>query len=235
MADRVTGTRAVRRGHPGRVAAAVGAAVLAVALLSSVAALGAATNGYRLAGIVAVGHDYLGFLEMPDGTQMLVRQGSVIASGVRVLLLDAQRLRIGLPDGVIELVLEGSGKPAATAVAAVRATPAASAEVRPAPDQDHLIFRKADPSRLSDAMGPAANADDRRTHASIETARRLAPILDLPPNSTVVAVNDRPVTSADAAIALIERRLASNLVATLNLGSSNGGPATRVYVSRAEH
>ena len=82
-----------------------------------------------------------------------------------------------------------------------------------------------------------ATRDDPRAAPGqgLETARRLAPILNLPPNSTIVAVNDQPVTSADVAIARIQRMLANNAVATLNLAGSNGGPETRVYVRPARN
>lgn len=214
------------------------AAVLVLALLSFSTAHVAAANGYRLAGIVAVGHDYLGFLELPGGGQVLVRQGSSIEGGGRVLLLDAERLRIGLPSGVIELVLDGSGRPAKVAVAAVSAAvvpvaPAAAVvDVPLPPDQDTFIVRAIDPDRLRDARVAAARTGAQGSAPSIDTARRLAPILDLPPNSTIVAVNDQPVTSADAAIARIQRSLADNVVATLNLAGSNGGPEMRVYIRR---
>jgi hypothetical protein len=199
-------------------------------LLSFANAHAAAATGYRLTGIVAVGQDYLGFLEMPGGVQVLVRKGSVIEGGGRVLLLDAQRLRIGLPSGVIELALEGSGRPATVAVPGPAA---AVGGVELPPDQDNTLFRAVDPKRLGQARAAAAKADDRRSQPSIATALHLAPILDLPPNSRVVAVNDQPVTSVDAAIAGIERALAGDIMATLNLADSNGGQDTRVYVRRA--
>ena len=220
-------SRVARKGHP-FLSAAVGAAVLTFTLLSFANAHAAAATGYRLTGIVAVGQDYLGFLEMPGGVQVLVRKGSVIEGGGRILLLDAQRLRIGLPSGVIELSLEGSGRPAAVPVPA-----AAVGGGELPPDGEYTLFRAVEPKRLGEARGAAAKADAPRSTASIATALRLGPILNLPPNSRVVAVNDQPVTSVDAAIAGIERALASNIMATLNLAGSNGGPDTRVYVSRA--
>lgn len=216
-----------RKGHPFLIAAIGLVAVLALALASFTTARAAVADGYRLAGIVAVGRDYIGFLELPGGEQVLVRQGSLIAGGGRVLLLDAGRLRIGLPNGVIELALEGSGRPAAIPAAA-----AATDGVEPAPNQELTLVRRVDPRQLRGQLRAAPKAHDVRSTPSIETALRLAPILDLPPNSRVVAVNDRPVASADAAIARLERSLAGNTAPTLTLADAVGGPGTRVYLLR---
>lgn len=173
-----------------------------------------------------MGADYLGLLEIPGGGQVLVRTGSIIKGGGRVLVVDATRVQIDLPSGVIELVLQASGRPPTT--------PPAVGSVQPPRDEQNLMFRTVDPDRIADAPGRTAAADTRPTKPSLETARRLAPVLDLPPNSDVVAVNEQPVTSADAAIALIERLLADDIVVRLNLAGSNGGPETRVYLSPAK-
>ena len=66
--------------------------------------------GYRLAGTVLVGDKYLGFLELPQGGQVLVREGSVVNGG-RVIVFTDKGLRIQFPDRVLELQLERSGRP----------------------------------------------------------------------------------------------------------------------------
>ncbi len=72
-------------------------------------ALGAATgDGYRLAGIMTVGSEHIGFLELPQGGQVLVCHGSTINGG-RVVEFSDRVLRIAFPDGVVELVIDGSG------------------------------------------------------------------------------------------------------------------------------
>ena len=225
MTGKVSTGRVARKGHP-FFAAAIGlVAVLALALLSFTNAPAAAASGYRLAGIVAVGNDYLGFLELPGGEQVLVRQGSVVKGGGRILLLDAERMRIGLPSEVVELALQDSGRPVA-----VPASVAPADGVEPAPNQDLTLIRRVDPKRLGVQLRGTPKAAEVRSTPATETALRLAPILDLPPNSKVVAVNDQPVTSADAAIAGLAQSLASNTAPTLTLADARGGPGTRVYL-----
>lgn len=223
MTGRASAARVARKGHPFFVPAIALAALLALASVAIVHATG--TNGYRLAGIVAVGSDYLGFLELPGGEQVLVRQGSVVKGGGRILLLDAGRMRIGLSSGVIELALQGSGRPVA-----VPDSVAAADSVEQAPNQELTQIRSVDPKHLVEQLRAASKNDDVRSTPQTAMALRLAPILDLPPNSKVVAVNDRPVTSADAAIARLERSLANNVAPTLTLADTNGGPGTRVYL-----
>ena len=225
MTGKVSTDRVARKSHP-FFAAAIGlVAVLALTLASFANVRAAVASGYRLAGIVAVGKDYLGFLELPGGEQVLVRQGSVIDGGARILLLDAERMRIGLPSGVVELALQDSGRP----VAALPSVAAADG-AEPAPNQDLTLIRTVDPKRLGAQLRAVPKAPDARSSSATETALRLAPILDLPPHSKVVAVNDEPVTSADAAIARLERSLASNIAPTLTLADAQGGPGTRVYL-----
>jgi len=218
-------SRVARSGHPLCVAAIGLVVVLAVMLASSAIARDAGAAGYRLAGIVAVGSDYLGFLELPDGEQVLVRQGSVIEGGGHVLLLDAGRLRIGLPSGVIELALEGSGRPVT-----VRESVASVDDDESAPNQDLTLIRQVDRRHLGAQLRKTPRTQDVNSTPSVETALRLAPILDLPANSRVVAVNDRAVTSADGAIAGLERSLGNNTAPTLTLADANGGPGTRIYL-----
>jgi hypothetical protein len=71
---------------------------LTLAALPSAALLAGTSDGYRLAGIIAVGDDYLGLLELPGGEQVLVRRGSAVDGGGRIALLDAEQLRLVLPD-----------------------------------------------------------------------------------------------------------------------------------------
>ncbi len=228
--------RVARVGHPFFFAALGLVVVLALVPRSVATARDSAVAGYRLAGIVAVGTDYLGFLELPGGEQVLVRQGSVIEGAGRVLMLDAARLRIELPSGVIELALEGSGRPVAARVTSTMEPPTESAPSNDSPNEiAQPVFREIDPSLLRDVRTASAGSDRARSRPSVEAAVRLAPILNLPPNSRIVKVNDQSVTSVESAIARIEQSLADGLSATLNLASSQGGPETRVYVSRARN
>ena len=220
MTGRVSTARVARPGHPFFFAAAFLAAVVALLLLSFAAARAAATGGYRLAGIVTVGKDCLGFLELPGGGQVLVRQGSTIEGGGRIVTLDDERLRIAFPDGTIELRLEGSGKPsAALTTQRILLSPS---------DQGHVMLQ-VDAAALDQAL-KASHPGDKHADAGVEVAHRFASLVDLPNNARVLAVNEVPVASADRAIRLAEKSLAEGSVVRLNLEAPGGDPDTRVYL-----
>jgi hypothetical protein len=206
------------------------AAVFALSIAPVVAVASAAT-GYRLAGVMAVGPDYLGLLEIPGGRQLLVHQGSVIEGGGRILKLDSTTLRIALPAGVFDLALDGANRPAVTPVARTSASVKPTGKNRPLPDdQENLLFRAVDVRLLADTR--AARATDRATDAPGQTASILGPLMNLPAGAKVVAVNGQPVTSAGTAIALLERSLGQRVMARLTLATPGNGPHTYVYVSQ---
>ena len=61
--------------------------------------------------------------------------------------------------------------------------------------------------------------------------QRFAPLLDLPPHARVVEVNETRITSASAAIAVVEDTLAQGMPARLNLQTPGG--MKRVYLMPA--
>ena len=61
--------------------------------------------------------------------------------------------------------------------------------------------------------------------------QRFAPLLDLPADARVVAVNETQVTSASAAISTVEDTLAKGMPARLNLETPEG--MKRVYLMPA--
>jgi hypothetical protein len=89
------------------------------------------------------------------------------------------------------------------------------------------VARSRDPSRAQ----PAKSAKAREALAAEEAGRRLAPILNLPPDSRIIAVNELPVRSADQAIALIEQSFADGISPRLNIAGAGG--ESRVYMSPA--
>lgn len=190
-----------------------------------------AHRGYRLAGVMSAGGSYLGFLELPEGGQVLVRLGSVVAGGT-VVDFDARSLRIRFPDGIVELALEGSDKP----VAAVAAAPQV---VLAGDEQGHVVRRTVDTAALQAGLGrgaggaktPKAHAGGPPVDPQRAVMQRFAPLLDLPADATVVAVNETRVTSADAAIGTVETTLAKGMPARLNLQTPDG--FKRVYLMPA--
>jgi len=201
----------------------------ALSLITGLAGASDFLGRYRLAGIMAVGDDFLALLEIGEQEQVLVRQGSEVGEG-RVVLVDRERVRIEFPDRLLELSLEGAGE--------ARMLPVALGVVTETSDSPGALVREVDAERLQDALAAsgvensAASARPaRRPSAGTELAVRLAPVLNLPMNSRVVAVNEQPVRSVDEALALIDGELAGGSVARLNLAAPPGEEVdTRVYL-----
>jgi hypothetical protein len=208
------------------------ALLIAVLLLPSMVAA-AVADGYRLAGILAVGPDYLAILELPGGQQQLVRKGNTLDGGGQVVLVDASRLRIALPGRTIELSLDGSGAPAQV--------PVALGVVQEQSDNERVLVRRVDSEAFSASVAqsqkapakPAAAPSSKARDPAAEAGRRLAPILNLPPDSRVVQVNEQPVRSAEQAIRLIEQSFQENTAPRLNITSA-AGDESRVYLSASE-
>lgn len=208
-------------------------ALLLTALLLPSVVTATGVEGYRLAGVLAVGPDYLAILELPGGAQQLVRQGSTLEDGTRVVLVEADRLRLARAGAAIDLNLDGSGRPAQV--------PVALGVIQEQTDHEGALIRRVDPAAFSASAAQsgkttvAASAPSRngKRDPAAETGRRLAPILNLPPDSRVVAVNEQPVSSADEAIRLIEQSFSENMSPRLNITSA-AGDESRVYLSTAE-
>jgi hypothetical protein len=157
-----------------------------------------AAQGYRLAGTVAVGSDYIAFLEVPEGGQVLVRAGSVV-KGVKIVSVSAQSLKIALATGVVELSLEGTGKPAPT-------VPSVAVKHVSDDNVSHVYVREVVPEQLWRAVGqPAGNSKV----AADSGVQRVAAVLDLPPGSRIVRVHGQPVSSADEAMRRLQEAFAN--------------------------
>ena len=206
--------------------------LLLLGVLSVAQGAAAKQSGYRLAGVMAAGDSYLGFLELPDGGQLLVRLGSPVNGG-QVVRFDARSLRIRFPDGIVELSLEGSGKPAPVAA------PASRDVVVSGEEQGHVIRREVDVGELQaglDDADRAARSAAPRTSGPAPSAQqavtqRIAPLVDLPADARVVAVNETRIRSADAALKLVETTLGQGMPVRLNLETPSG--VKRVYLMPA--
>jgi hypothetical protein len=228
--------RVVRKDHPRFFptacwrSARVCVAALALAWLACLPgqAVAAASGNFRLAGTVAVGPDYLGVLELPSGEQVLVRKGSTVSGG-RVVALDATHLRLELPDRAVNLVLDGSG--------AAPTLPPSLGVVQESHDEGSVMIRRVDPEAFTDSVAgekhasatSGSSAPAKRRDPAAEAGQRLAPILNLPPDSRITAVNEQPVRSADQAIKLIEQSLQAGVSPRLNIDSAGG--ESRLYMS----
>lgn len=205
------------------------ACFLLLACSSAVAAAAEAQRGYRLAGVMSAGDSYVGFLELPQGEQVLVRLGSVVDGG-KVIAFDAKALRIRFPDGVVEFSLEGSGNPIVAG--------AAPQVVLEGDEQGHVVRRTVDVDGLQQGLDQGAAKKAPKTRSGgpppdpqRTVTQRFAPLLDLPADARVVEVNETRITSADAAISAVESTLAQGMPARLNLQTPDG--FKRVYVMPA--
>jgi hypothetical protein len=159
-------------------------------------------------------------------------KGSVLEGGARVLLLDATRARIALPGKKpFDIALDGSG--------GLPEVSKAQGVVQEQSDHHRALIRRVDPdafraaAKLSVASaGMAAPVGAKTSDPTLETALRLAPILNLPPNSRIVAVNEQPVRSAEQVIRTIQKTLDQGMPPRLNL--ANNGREYRVYIKPPE-
>jgi len=224
MTGGVERSRVAPPGHPFLIPAAARIARIAaitLALLVFAVAHAATDKGYRLAGIVVVGTDYLGFLELPDGGQILVRQGSAIEGGGRIEVLDDRGLTIAFPDRTIQLDLEGSGRP--SVAAAARETP------RDLSDQEPLVMREVSPADLA-RLPRTSNRSGKGDDAGVAVAQRFASLAKLPNSARVLTVNEQPVTSADAAIRWVEKALAEGRAVGIKVTAAGDAAEQRVYL-----
>ena len=196
--------------------------------------------GYRLAGIIDSGAGKrVGFLQLPQGAQVLIRQGSVIAGGGRIVEFSQRAVRIAFPDGrMVQINLEGvAGGGAAGGGAAAGAADSAAAQqsARAAPayaivtatdDHGNTLVRHIEVQRFSNALAQQASG-------AADVTQRLQGLLQLPDNARIVAINDAPVGAAPMAIKTIQTLLARNVMATLNLEGPAG--SQRVYLMAAGH
>jgi sulfur carrier protein ThiS len=217
---------------------------LVLAAAPGLAALAATSpEGYRLAGVLAVGEDHIGFLELPQGGQVLVRQGSLVNGG-RITEFSARAMRIAFPDGTLEFTIEGTaaGPARLLARAAAGDGPVLVTERQVAPTAavravrtDALLEQIAGPgsSRAARPGGAAAappagsRATRRGGEANVAVPALLAS-LNLPADARIVAVNEQMVATAREAMDAVEIALLSGAVVRLNLAGSP--QAGRVYV-----
>ena len=184
-------------------------------------------RGYRLAGTLAVGADYLAFLEVPQGGQVLVRSGSVV-NGVKVLSVTAHEARLSFPAGVVELLLDGTNRLAPQV--------ASSAVLAKQDDARNRVYnREVSSEQVSRELSAAAGgAKAPAPEGGMVAAQRIAAVLDLPPGSKVLSVGTKAVSSAQGAIQEIERAFGSAVpVVTLDIQTPKG--PGRVYLHRDAH
>ena len=178
----------------------------------------AATDRYRLAGVMVVGADRLGFLELPGGGQLLVRLGSSVDGG-KVTEFSAKTRRIAFPDHTVVLALDGLEK-----------TPGAPfpGTVVSSSDTPGAHTREVSVHELRTALAAPAAPGQAPSDARRAVGQRLVEVVQIPPNSRVLAVDEAPVTNATQALLAIQNRLETGQVSALNIQTTQG--AERVYL-----
>lgn len=181
-------------------------------------------KGYRLAGTMAVGQDFIAFLAVPQGGQVLVRAGSVV-NGVQVVSVTAHEARLTFPSGTIELLLDGTNRPAG---------PVKSSAVLSSTDdaRNRVYDRQVSGDQVSRELAKAASGTQGDTEGrSMIAAQRIAAVLELPPGSSVLRVGPQPVTSATAAIDQIGKAFESKAPVVILDIKTPKGPG-RVYLHK---
>src|SRR5579862_4202807 len=145
------------------------------------------SRGYRLAGVLSTGENRVGFLELPQGGQVLIRLGSTVNGG-KVVEFSAQQLRIAFPDRTIELALTaGAAAGPVTLKKAKHYINKPEPIVMPAftPSKAAVLrFQEHGPPPLPAGIDPAQYV-----------AEVIAPTVALPAGSTITNVNGQAVTS----------------------------------------
>lgn len=224
----------MRGQRPARFLAGLGVLMAALALGFTPDTIQAANRepeaGYRLAGTVAVGSDYLALIAVPEGGQVLARAGSVI-KGAKVLSVSATTVRIVLASGVVELSLEGSGSPA-TSTESLPTGP-----VKIASQHGQTYERDVAVDELSRELhkppAPSTAGSSGKTALNLQSAQHIAEVLDLPPGSRIMKVGPTTVTSAEQAIKAIEAGFAYPGAMGLTIEVQTPQGPARVYVRRA--
>jgi hypothetical protein len=188
-------------------------------------------NGYRLAGTLAVGKDYLALIAVPEGGQVLARAGSVIG-GVKVVAVTVSTVRLEFPSGVVELTLQGSGAP--------REVPgvASAGAVKAASQHGQIYERDVAVDELSRELRAPSMAGGQnggnKASMKLQSAQHLAEVLDLPPGSQVLKVGAVSVASAEQVIKELDNAFAHPSAMGLTLEVQTPKGPARVYIRRAK-
>lgn len=177
----------------------------------------AAAQGYRLAGTMSVATDFLAFLETPGNVQVLVRRGDVVGKALVRDIRDRE-IDLAVAGGVLTLSLDGSDRP-------IVGNSSHEVVVNQS-SEDNFLRREVAVEPFGKAV---ANAGRTASGAPTALGQRIAPVLDLPLRSRVLAVDGHAVTSSDAAVREISAALAAGVTVTLNLETPVG--FRRVYLA----
>ncbi len=182
------------------------------------------SQGFRLAGTVAVGSGYLAFLEVPGGTRYWFAKATLLARR-RSSKSAIVRLTCGSRAAASSSRSKGAGKPAPSGGRS-------DDVVKSQSDEGHVVRREV--GGRTDAAGIERGRSGQGGTCARHVARRLlvtqrfAPVINLPPNSSIVAINGHAVSSEEGAVREVTKALAAGGAVTMNLKTPAG--MERVYL-----
>lgn len=174
--------------------------------------------GIRLSGAVIVSAtERMAVIEYEGGGSCRVRSGDTVTGWGRVRDIEKDRIVFESPEGLRVLHLSaGSGEFKATPIPqeeAARPSPAAVSAVATPEVADEIRGLARDPNATGEDLNEV-----------------LAPLLDLPPASRIVAVDHRPLSGDESTLVHIRKALAQGNTVRFSI---EGGEVEAIYLSPA--
>jgi hypothetical protein len=169
--------------------------------------------GYRLSGLViSTEGRNLAFIELPDGKQLLVREGDTVGEDGEVLAINHHSLRIHFPKSEEVLYLKGYNHSSTTKDVVKMQS---SQIVLKSEDIGTLMNREVAVDALLSVFKEQKITIEKGKIADLSTY--LAPLLNLPPKARIVGINHTPINSVKEALEVIFEGMANGNVVKLNL------------------
>ena len=175
---------------------------------------------YRLSGLVVTTEGRnLALIELPDGNQIMLREGDIIDGKIEVLEINRGLLRLRFPDGDKVLDL---GAYKSSSVAEYKDVFAVQIVQKKEDSADGAIMSR---EVAVDALLSVFKKQSSVIAEGKDLSTYLAPMLDLPPKSRIMSVNHAPVNSVKEAFKAISEQIADGNVVSLTLDGNE-----RVYL-----
>lgn len=196
--------------------------LLSLLSFEPVAAATIGVDKLRLVGlVVSTEGRNLAFIELPDGKQILLREGDVIGDNVKVLAISRRSLRLRFSDG--EKVLELSDYRDSTGSVVSDAYEVQIVQKKEDSDDHAIMNREVAVDALVTAFDGLSVAVEKGKIKNL--SNYLAPLLDLPSKARIININHFPVGSVKEAITMISEGIAAGNVVSLTLDGNE-----RVYL-----
>ncbi len=179
---------------------------------------------YRVTGIVSEGQDrHMALIELPDGKYLRLQEGDTFDEG-KVLEISRRWLRVAFPNGERLLWLTGLQPEENVAVSGKTAGERQREQTQNHPD--HIFIRPLDKDKIAEIRQLASRT--RVSGADVITV--LGPILDLPLDAQLIAINEISMDDVKNPLAHIKEMLAKGHGLTMTLDNPDGKEPGRVYI-----